>query len=239
MRTSRFNKQVTTLRKTSQRAGPAVPTLDDLLPSVPREPDPEADVPFDPGGCCRCGCDKAWIEKGWECWCRTSVHLLEDEFEAMNAGATTILRVACGDFILGFQGSLSANEMKYHISDKLSVTADRLTLSTGDGAILLGERPWDFEKLTKLSQAPVGFTLREDTYVDILVTIALDVHQRATYKVHMPFTCRKCGETPWTFPNMGEFTPRCFCGYWVAIVEGTPIIVDANAKMPRPPPPYQ
>jgi len=227
MRTSRFNKQVTTLRKTSQRAGPAVPTLDDLLPSVPREPDPEADVPFDPGGCCRCGCDKAWIEKGWECWHRTSVHLLEDEFEAMNAGATTILRVACGDFILGFQGSLSANEMKYHISDKLSVTADRLTLSTGDGAILLGERPWDFEKLTRLSQAPVGFTLREDTYVDILVTIGEDVHQRAPKgksegkgekgkwdKSYAHFTCRICGERPWTFPNMGELTPRCVCGWW-------------------------
>jgi len=210
-----------------QRAGPAVPKLD-LSSSVQGEPDP--DGPFDPemGWTC-CRCDKAWIEKGWECWHRQEpVHLLENEFEAMNASSTTILRVIGGDFILGFQGSLSANEMKYHISDKLSVTADRLTLSTEDGAILLGERPWDFEKLTQLSQAPVGFTLREDTYVDILVTIELDLHQRATYKVHMPFTCRNCGEIPWTFPNMGEFTPRCFCGYWVAIVEGTPIIVDAN-----------
>ena len=163
----------------------------------------------------RCECTETWVKNGWECWHRKPVTLL-DEDEALTAASTTILRLAIsGDFILGFQGSLSADQMKQHISAKLSVTADRIILWT-KVAILegnYGERPWDFEKLMQLSQVPVGSTLAQQTTFDIYVAIREDVQQKTPewkgQLRRLTFTCDTCGTRPWYYTD--DQSPRCHC----------------------------
>ena len=108
---------------------------------------------------------------------RYKLRLIHDELEATSAESTVVLRrIVNGDFLVGFQGCLSANDMKQHISEQCCVTLDRITL-VANAEILDGGRLWNYKRLMRLSQDPViaGFTLAQQSTFDIRVAIHEDV----------------------------------------------------------------
>ena len=96
-----------------------------------------------------CDCDESWYGNGWQCWhWVTPVRVFHLETEA-SLDSSVLVRTLSGEFILGFDGSLSVTEICKHISNRLDVDISRISLVVHDFDMGLANanRPWDAKKL--------------------------------------------------------------------------------------------